>query len=179
MSSITKICSLLGKWKCSNKYLYICIGPFLQSNLGDLFCTYQGRMAPKTNCDLFVFCPHFSPFFFLFSEAERSICLSKADRKSVIHPGMAALIAVSEHENWIQVDKSICGSEAVYCWPESRGAEEGRGGGLPIGFNTVFMQTCSFFRGFVNTVRHAISKQTIIKIKQIWNKLYILNKCIQ
>ena len=42
---------------------------------------------------------------------QRSICLSKADRKSVIHPGMKPLIAVSEHENWIQVDKSICGSD--------------------------------------------------------------------
>lgn len=53
-------------------------------------------------------CSTFFPFGGL---KQRSICLSKADRKSVIHPGMKPLIAVSEHENWIQVDKSICGSD--------------------------------------------------------------------
>lgn len=35
----------------------------------------------------------------------------KLIEKGVIHPGMKPLIAVSEHENWIQVDKSICGSD--------------------------------------------------------------------
>ena len=52
-----------------------------------------------------------STFFVLRALKQRSICLSKADGKSVIHPGMKPLIAVSEHENWIQVDKSICGSD--------------------------------------------------------------------
>lgn len=60
-------------------------------------------------CNLFMLN---AQFFFLSGGLKRgSICLSKADRKSVIHPGMKPLIAVSEHENWIQIDKSICGSD--------------------------------------------------------------------
>lgn len=51
-------------------------------------------------------------FYFQGLEAELHLfILKKADRKSVIHPDMKLLIAVSEHENWIQVDKSICVSD--------------------------------------------------------------------
>lgn len=47
--------------------------------------------------------------FHLFNRVMQwSICLSKADRKDVIHPGMKLLMAVSEHENWIQGDKTVC-----------------------------------------------------------------------
>lgn len=69
----------------------------------------------------------FSPFGGL---KQFSICLSKADRKGVIHPGMKPLIAVSEHENWIQVDKSIFGSDpfTVDLREGERGGGEGGGG---------------------------------------------------
>lgn len=38
-----------------------------------------------------------------------SVCLSEADTGGVTHHGVRALSAASEHENWIQIDKSICG----------------------------------------------------------------------
>lgn len=49
---------------------------------------------------------------------------------------MKLLIAVSEHENWIQVDKSICGSDPFTVDLRGRAGEEVEGEPLQL-FHTV------------------------------------------
>ncbi len=56
---------------------------------------------------------------------------------------MKPLIAVSEHENWIQVDKSICGSDPFTVNLRERASEEVERMLLQF-FHTISVHKCLF-----------------------------------
>lgn len=94
-----KVCKAI----CCRHLLSIC----MVKGMGRIHCAEVMRMS---FCGVLFMAVSMGAFS-LQRPVQCSVCLSEADRGGVTHHGIRALIAASEHENWIQIDKSICGPD--------------------------------------------------------------------